>query len=390
MKRPVIYAAIILVVILLLFIVCQRHKPQVLQNLKHIENIVKEAVKSPMKKPALNEARGYVIKLPQHGEKTGQYNFSIYIIRADAYGNTKWARTYSTGNDDWADAVYCIDGGGAVIAARSYSPDDGYLGMYILKIGADGEKISMQWIKDMKDGDFREKSGGFVLTAGRAATDGDLGGAYIAATGKDGAYEWIRNFGAGYFDWGYTSIWGSDGRFVTISRDDNPPQDTEPEPDADNNLIITRSDDKGGSDWSRKFRGDKFDEGYSLSPVGSGGFIATGLAYPSVEGNDSACIMRLDKNGMKIWENYYGKEGHERAYDAVEARDNGFIAAGTTDSMGAGGYDAFIFKTDSSGKMLWEKTYGGAFDDTVHSLAVTGDGGFIAVGATDSFLPEKL
>jgi hypothetical protein len=390
MKRPLIYAAIVLAFILLLFIVCPGHKAQVLQNLKEIKNMVKEAVKAPLKKPSFNEVRGYVIKLPQQGEKIGRYNYSIYIIRADSNGNTKWARTYSTGNDDWADAVYCLDNGGALIAARSYSPDDGYLGMYILKIGAGGEKISMQWIKDMKDGGFREKSGGFVLTAGHAASDGDSGGGYIAAAGIDGEYEWIRNFGAGYFDWGYTSIWGSGGKFVTISRDDSPPPDTESGPDADNSLIITRSDDKGGSSWSRKFSGDKFDEGFSLSPVSSGGFIATGLAYLSGAGNDNACIMRLDDNGMKIWENYYGKEGHERAYDAVEAPDNGFIAAGTTDSRGAGGYDAFIFKTDSSGKMLWQKTYGGAFDDTVHSLAVTGDGGFIAAGATDSFSPEKL
>ena len=375
MKRAITYIILLIALILMLLLLCGR------QNA--VKKILKEAIKAPLKEAPLAEKRDYVMRLPQPGEKRNEYNYSIYIIKADASGNTQWIRTYTTGNNDWAEAVYPLDDGGTLIAARSYSSEEGYLGMYLLKVGPGGEKISVTWFNEIKEGDFKEKSGDCIITAGRAYSGGASGGAYLAGTGKDGNYKWVRNFGAGYFDWGYTSIWVGEGHFVTIAQDDEPST-------GNGDFVIAQRDSHGKYDWSRRFGGDKFDRGYSIEPVKSGGFIAAGLTYSFGAGNDDAYIIRLNDDGQKIWEKYYGKAGHDRAYDAVETADNGFLAAGTTDSIGAGGYDAYFIKMDSDGNIKWQKTYGGAHDDTAHAVAATKDGGFIAVGATDSFQPVKI
>lgn len=49
-----------------------------------------------------------------------------------------------------------------------------------------------------------------------------------------------------------------------------------------------------------------------------------------------------------------------------------------------GGYDAWLVKTDSSGQIIWEKSYGGSYDDYPQSIQRTSDNGFVIAGETQS------
>ena len=60
------------------------------------------------------------------------------------------------------------------------------------------------------------------------------------------------------------------------------------------------------------------------------------------------------------------------------------MVAGWTDSKGAGNTDAWVFKLNENGEILWEKTFGGAGDDRVNSILQNSDGDYILVGWTDS------
>jgi len=41
-------------------------------------------------------------------------------------------------------------------------------------------------------------------------------------------------------------------------------------------------------------------------------------------------------------------------------------------------------KLNSSGDVIWQKTYGGSNNDRIHSIQTTSDGGFIVAGETSS------
>jgi predicted secreted protein len=64
---------------------------------------------------------------------------------------------------------------------------------------------------------------------------------------------------------------------------------------------------------------------------------------------------------------------------------SGSIVAGSTQSFGAGGFDFWILKLDSSGNIQWQKTYGGSIIDIARSIQTTSDDGYIVAGETTSF-----
>jgi hypothetical protein len=52
---------------------------------------------------------------------------------------------------------------------------------------------------------------------------------------------------------------------------------------------------------------------------------------------------------------------------------------GFSSSFGAGKSNAWIFKTDSNGNIVWNKTYGGTKNDVCWGLESLEDEGFVAV-----------
>ena len=76
----------------------------------------------------------------------------------------------------------------------------------------------------------------------------------------------------------------------------------------------------------------------------------------------------------------YGYANKEYGHFVIETSDGGYAVVGTTNSIGAGGWDVWLLKTDSSGDTLWTKTYGGPDEDQGYCLRQTSDGGFIIAG----------
>jgi hypothetical protein len=48
------------------------------------------------------------------------------------------------------------------------------------------------------------------------------------------------------------------------------------------------------------------------------------------------------------------------------------------------GFNCWILKLDANGTLIWQKTYGGSYDDRAMSIARTGEGSFVVAGYTSS------
>ena len=107
-------------------------------------------------------------------------------------------------------------------------------------------------------------------------------------------------------------------------------------------------------------------------------------------GNTDAWVVKLDATGKIVWQKCYGGSGFDQGVAIVETADGGLVFAATTSSKDGdvvgnhGRTDVWVVKVDRTGTLLWQKCIGGTGSDSVNSLQKTSDGGFVVAGLTTS------
>ncbi|MBL0044509.1 MAG: hypothetical protein IPP33_08955 [Flavobacteriales bacterium] len=113
------------------------------------------------------------------------------------------------------------------------------------------------------------------------------------------------------------------------------------------------------SPWQRTYGGFGSDEGMSVDNTSDGGFIVLGSTGSWGAGGGDIYLLKLDSTGELQWSKTFGGIGVEQGASVKTLEDGGFAIAGTTASPPATGYDGLLIRTDASGNVLWERTYGG-------------------------------
>ncbi len=139
--------------------------------------------------------------------------------------------------------------------------------------------------------------------------------------------------------------------------------------------------------WIRTYGGTNYDWGFSVQQTTDGGYIIAGTTISFGAGAWDFYLIKTDSIGDTLWTKTYGGVNIDYGYSVQQTSDGGYIVVGYTTSFGTGAADVYLIKTDSTGDTLWTKTYGGTNEDYGYSVQQTSDGGYIIVGATDSFNP---
>lgn len=150
--------------------------------------------------------------------------------------------------------------------------------------------------------------------------------------------------------------------------------------------------------WSKSLGGSSRESVYGILPTPDGGTIVLGSTN-STNGNVVGLhgtsgwfdfwVNRLDSSGNIVWNKTYGGTSTDIAYDIKATADGGYLICGyaiSNDGDVSGNHggtaDAWVIKIDYAGTLLWQKCYGGTALDKFRKLYATSDGGFIAVGST--------
>lgn len=129
-----------------------------------------------------------------------------------------------------------------------------------------------------------------------------------------------------------------------------------------------------------------------------GGFVAAGTIAeektPSNEhakGKADAVLARYDIEGNELWRSYVEGEKADLFNSVTETDDGGFLAVGATQSTqydlegkARGGKDGLLAKFDGEGNLVKMATFGGSDKDELTRVTPALDGGFVAVGYTNS------
>lgn len=136
--------------------------------------------------------------------------------------------------------------------------------------------------------------------------------------------------------------------------------------------------------WDQTFGGNAGNSsGRRVQQTTDDGYIIVGTTNSFGAGNSRIYLVKTDSSGKEQWEQTFGgKTGNSTGRGVQQTTDGGYIIVGQTNSFSASKIKAYLVKTDSSGAMQWQKTYGGNALNFGAYVQQTTDGGYIFVGST--------
>ena len=79
----------------------------------------------------------------------------------------------------------------------------------------------------------------------------------------------------------------------------------------------------------------------------------------------------LTKEGAIQLQKTYGGTSYDKASAVLPTSDGGYFLLGSTSSFGAGNYDILLIRTDEKGEVVWQKTYGGFFNEYGEKISLS-------------------
>ena len=150
-------------------------------------------------------------------------------------------------------------------------------------------------------------------------------------------------------------------------------------------LWLIKTDALGNIEWARSYGGDDNYYAGSVIQTDDGGYAIAGKKGSFYAGEQDVWLAKTDASGNVEWDRTYGGSNNDIQYSLIQTSDGGYAVAGATNSYGAGSYDAWLFKTDPTGNIEWSEVYGGAGGENAISLIETSEGGYALAGLTDSY-----
>jgi uncharacterized repeat protein (TIGR01451 family) len=140
-----------------------------------------------------------------------------------------------------------------------------------------------------------------------------------------------------------------------------------------------------------QFRGLAVNKDSSIITVGAGYSLLAGQFDPGAHGNYDALLQKFDKSGKPIWHKWLGGTGYDYGNSVISTDSAYFLGCETMSVNGNLGpginnnrYDAWLVKTDSSGKLIWQQRIGGSEHDFLQGLAILSNQDIVVIGDTES------
>ena len=163
-------------------------------------------------------------------------------------------------------------------------------------------------------------------------------------------------------------------------------------------MFVIKIDTKGSMLWEKSFGGSGIDNGHAAVKTNDGNYLIAGTAISTdgdisnSKGNSDAWIIKINDSGKLLWEKSFGGSGFDAAWaiDSGKGIFSSYIIAGNSKSSDGditsnnGENDFWVLKIDTTGKLLFEKSLGGSGLDFAYGVIETFDQKIVVVGETES------
>jgi hypothetical protein len=288
-----------------------------------------------------------------------------------------WSKTFGGIGGDAGRSVVKTSDGGYAIAGYKYVNSTVGIDVYLVKTDASG---TIQWsntyggvLTDFGCSVTRSSDGGYVIAGWTDSFGAGSKDVYLVKTDATGNMQWNKTYGGTSGDYGYSVIQiGSEG-YVIVGY-------TNSFGAGNADVYLVKTNLVGTMLGSMTYGGSNIDLGYSVIQSTDGGYVIAGYTNSFGAGNNDVYLVKTDATGNMQWNKTYGGTLNEEGRSVIQSTDGGYVIAGYTNSFGAGNNDVYLVKTDATGNMQWNKTYGGTFDDDGLSVVQSSDSGYVIAG----------
>lgn len=227
----------------------------------------------------------------------------------------------------------------------------------------------------------RTSAEGRIYAAGSTGSFGAGGGdVYLIELNGSGSPVWSRTIGTPALETATDMVLCQNGDLVVCGFSNSLG-------DPDYSGLVIRTDPNGEIVWQRSIGGTGWDFFHDVKETANGDLLLSGQTYSNDMGQGRAWLVLLDEEGNEIWARSYEGIGEQKANSAVATMDGGYVLTGVTEADPA--EDALLIKVDGSGEFQWTRNYGGPGSEVASDVVATSDGGYSIMGSTSSFADFK-
>src|ERR1700756_3976440 len=339
---------------------------------------------------------------------TPNCNGTATVLSVDSSGNIQSQTQYSYGTGPQSTALNVIKAtsdGGAIFAGQ---PQSGCPAQNLNSCGAIVKVDStgkVQWANDLLFAtsatpysspatwpfDIQQTTdGGFVLV-GYAIAPGENYNPWIAKLSSTGQIQWTHVFvdPNSQYSAAYSVRQTADGAYIVGGEVSYAVTSSYSESE----ITVFKLDSTGTLVWQRDYAAGADAYFQSLALTSDGGAIVIGTVdtQTATTYTSSVLLLKLDSTGEAQFARTILPSGNISDLNIVGVRqtaDGGYAFAGYYFQNTVYTERAWLVKTDSAGKVQWDKIYGPDVqysDRHFYSFQQTSDGGFIAAGSTNQF-----
>jgi hypothetical protein len=129
--------------------------------------------------------------------------------------------------------------------------------------------------------------------------------------------------------------------------------------------------------FDRTYEGRGIGKAFSVVQTGDGGYALIGYTQNTSDYSSVCWLVKTDPDGNMEWNKTYGELKSDYAHSVVQTSDDGYAIAGAKEQTNMLYTTMWLVKTDSSGNMEWNQTYGYG---SANSVIQTSDGGYAMTG----------
>lgn len=163
------------------------------------------------------------------------------------------------------------------------------------------------------------------------------------------------------------------------------------ETNTNNRCGLIKTDVNGNVVWQKTYK-DQIEFNSSNSDLirnQDGTLVICGITFNDTISNEEISLIKVDSLGNKLWSKRIGNQlQDDEIYKILKDTDGGYLLAGTAFNFNFRQNDFYLIKTDSTGNVIWEKTYGSTRDENCNFFLKHGSHYLLAGNSQDSTTNE--